>query len=90
MLLGIGRVEAVPLLTTLWRGPGILRNDARLVTYEPGDIIVREGDYGSSLFFIVNRFSFTTSHCLLPTDNSLLSTKKARARRAVSPPPCSR
>jgi len=31
----------------------ILKNDARLVRYSPGDIIVREGDYGSSAFFIL-------------------------------------
>jgi Fe-S-cluster-containing dehydrogenase component/CRP-like cAMP-binding protein len=32
---------------------GILRNDARLVRYADGDIVFREGDYGSSAFFIV-------------------------------------
>ncbi|MBL9161566.1 MAG: cyclic nucleotide-binding domain-containing protein [Planctomycetaceae bacterium] len=32
----------------------ILRNDARLQHYAPGDIIVREGDYGSSAFFILS------------------------------------
>jgi Fe-S-cluster-containing dehydrogenase component/CRP-like cAMP-binding protein len=31
----------------------ILKNDARLIKYHPGDIVVREGDYGSSAFFIV-------------------------------------
>jgi Fe-S-cluster-containing dehydrogenase component/CRP-like cAMP-binding protein len=31
----------------------ILRNDARLVRYAAGDVIVRQGDYGSSAFFIV-------------------------------------
>lgn len=31
----------------------ILRNDARLQHYAPGDIIVREGDYGSSAFLIL-------------------------------------
>ena len=31
----------------------ILRNDARLVRCADGDIVVREGDYGSSAFFIV-------------------------------------
>jgi len=33
---------------------GILRNDARLVRYRPGDIVVREGDYGSSAFLILS------------------------------------
>src|SRR5438552_16026658 len=32
---------------------GILRNDARLVRYQRGDIIVRAGDYLSSAFFIL-------------------------------------
>lgn len=32
----------------------ILRNDARLVHYAPGDIIVREGDYGHSAFLILS------------------------------------
>ncbi len=31
----------------------ILRNDARIQRFAPGDIIVREGDYGSSAFFIL-------------------------------------
>lgn len=33
---------------------GILKNDCRLTVYEKGDIIVREGDYGSSAFLIVD------------------------------------
>jgi Fe-S-cluster-containing dehydrogenase component/CRP-like cAMP-binding protein len=33
---------------------GILRNDARLVHYQPGDIVVRRGDYGSSAFFVLH------------------------------------
>ena len=32
---------------------GILRNDCKLIEYNQGDIIVREGDYGSSAFLIV-------------------------------------
>jgi Fe-S-cluster-containing dehydrogenase component/CRP-like cAMP-binding protein len=32
----------------------LLRNDARLQHYVPGDIIVREGDYGSSAFLILS------------------------------------
>lgn len=31
----------------------ILKNDARLAKYQPGEIVVREGDYGSSAFFII-------------------------------------
>lgn len=32
---------------------GILKNDARISTYQHGDIIVREGDYGNSAFLIL-------------------------------------
>ena len=32
---------------------GILRNDTRIVRYRPGDIVVREGDYGNSAFLVV-------------------------------------
>lgn len=31
----------------------ILKHDARLVRYEPGDVVVREGDYGSSAFIVL-------------------------------------
>ncbi len=31
----------------------IIRNDARIQRFEPGDIIVREGDYGSSAFMVL-------------------------------------
>ena len=40
-----------PSSVPLW---GILLNDAQLRRFENGDIIVREGDYGNSAFFIVN------------------------------------
>jgi len=33
---------------------GILRNDTRIVRYHPGDIVVREGDYGNSAFLAVS------------------------------------
>lgn len=33
---------------------GIIRNDTRLVTYEPGEIVAREDDYGSSAFIVVS------------------------------------
>lgn len=32
----------------------ILRNDARLVRFRPGDLVVREGDYGNSAFLILS------------------------------------
>src|ERR1700761_4537377 len=33
---------------------GILRNDTRIVSYQSGDIICREGDYGSSAYLILS------------------------------------
>jgi len=32
----------------------ILKNDTRIRRYKPGEIIVREGDYGNSAFFVLN------------------------------------
>ncbi|MFP3386717.1 cyclic nucleotide-binding domain-containing protein, partial [Tritonibacter sp. SIMBA_163] len=32
----------------------IVRNDGRFVRYAPGDVIVREGDYGNSMFLILS------------------------------------
>lgn len=32
---------------------GILGNDSRIVQYEDGDVVIREGDYGSSAFLIM-------------------------------------
>ncbi|MFN7840406.1 MAG: hypothetical protein ACK5N9_01690, partial [Pirellula sp.] len=31
----------------------ILQHDARIVRYDPGDVIVREGDYGNSAFIVL-------------------------------------
>ena len=33
---------------------GILRNDARIVTLKPGDIVFQEGDYGNSAFLVLS------------------------------------
>ena len=33
---------------------GILQNDCRISTYAPGDIVVREGDYGNSAFLVLS------------------------------------
>ena len=33
---------------------GILRNDARIVSFQPGDIVFREGDYGNSAFLVLS------------------------------------
>ena len=33
---------------------GILKNDARIVKYTAGDIVIREGDYGNSAFLVLD------------------------------------
>ena len=33
---------------------GILRNDCRIVDFQPGDLVIREGDYGNSAFLILD------------------------------------
>ena len=33
---------------------GILQNDARVTTYEQGEIVVRQGDWGNSAFFVLD------------------------------------
>jgi Fe-S-cluster-containing dehydrogenase component/CRP-like cAMP-binding protein len=33
---------------------GVLQNDTRIVQFEPGDLIVREGDYGHSAFMVLS------------------------------------
>ncbi|MEO5722618.1 MAG: cyclic nucleotide-binding domain-containing protein, partial [Chthoniobacterales bacterium] len=58
----VDRLGQVPLLADIdeSRFPasipfrGVLLNDTRLRKFERGDIIVREGDYGSSAFLILN------------------------------------
>ena len=32
---------------------GLLKNDCRIATYEPSDIVIRQGDYGNSAFLIL-------------------------------------
>jgi len=43
--------EKFPASTPL---EGILKNDARTVNYQSGDIVIREGDYGNSAFLILS------------------------------------
>ena len=33
---------------------GILKNDTRIVRFHPGDIVVREGDYGNSAYLVLD------------------------------------
>ncbi|QDT06069.1 putative ferredoxin-like protein YdhX precursor [Rubripirellula lacrimiformis] len=45
---------------------GILRNDTRLHRCEPGEIIVREGDYGNSAFLVLAGSAAVVVQSLLP------------------------
>ena len=52
----------------------IVRNDARINRYQRGDIVVREGDYGNSVFVIL-----TGTACVLYAD--LPGTRRAASRQ---------
>ncbi len=57
----VERLLSVPEITAIDCGKfpvdvplkGILKNDTRIVAYKPGDIIIREGDYGNSAFLVL-------------------------------------
>lgn len=55
-LLGLPEFQAIdndsfPKHTPL---EGVLQNDTRIMKYRPGDIVVREGDYGNSAFLVMS------------------------------------
>lgn len=54
---------------------GLIKNDTRLIACKPGDLIVREGDYGSSAFFILHGSVRVALDDLPPT---LLGRRDAR------------
>jgi Fe-S-cluster-containing dehydrogenase component/CRP-like cAMP-binding protein len=56
---------------------GILKNDARIVDYQQGDIIIREGEYGSSAFMILEG---TADVCLKSLPAELLGRATTRKR----------
>src|ERR1041384_6467831 len=41
----------------------ILLNDTRLVRFKPGDLIVREGDYGNSAFLVLSGKEIGRASC---------------------------
>ncbi|MBL4775665.1 MAG: cyclic nucleotide-binding domain-containing protein, partial [Mariprofundus sp.] len=53
--------KAIPL-------PEIIRNEARIIKYKAGDLVVRYGDYGNSAFFVIKG----KVRVLLPTPNNQL------------------
>ena len=55
---------------------GILRNDCRIERCEPGEIIVREGDYGNSAFLVLAGSVRVVVDSLLPEQLGRSPTKK--------------
>lgn len=64
---------------------GILLNDTRVTVYQPGEIVVREGDYGNSAFLIIDGYMRVVLNPNLP-QNMLgrLSMKKKGLFEALS------
>lgn len=54
-LMGVPEIAAIQIEKFPKHTPleGILQNDARLVRFNKGDIVIREGDYGNSAFLII-------------------------------------
>ena len=55
---------------------GILRNDCRIKRCEPGEIIVREGDYGNSAFLVIAGSTKVIVDSLSPDQMGRSSPKK--------------
>ena len=55
---------------------GILRNDCRIQRCEPGEIIVREGDYGNSAFLVIAGSVRVVVGSLQPEQLGRTKTKK--------------
>ena len=56
---------------------GLLKNDCRLLRLKQGDIIVREGDYGSSAYLIMDGTALVSLKSL---PNSILGRRSTRSR----------
>jgi Fe-S-cluster-containing dehydrogenase component/CRP-like cAMP-binding protein len=60
--LDVDRLLTIPEITAIEENKfpshcplrGILKNDARIVKYSAGDIVIREGDYGNSAFLVLD------------------------------------
>ena len=55
---------------------GILKNDCRVTEFEPGEIIVRRGDWGSSAFFIISGRLKAVLESSEDSDCSILAKQK--------------
>ncbi len=62
---------------------GILRNDCKLHRREPGEIIVREGDYGNSAFLVLAGSVNVLVHSLTPQQLGRTATEKLSWSEAV-------
>ncbi len=62
---------------------GVLRNDCRLLRCEPGEIVVREGDYGSSAFLVLAGSIRVVVSQLAPEQLGRGSIEKLSWREAV-------
>lgn len=58
---------------------GLLQNDTRIVRYQPGDLVVREGDYGHSAFLVLSGSVHVT---LDPLPETILG-RDQRKRRSI-------
>lgn len=63
---------------------GILQNDCRILNFEKGDIVVREGDYGSSAFFIMSGSVVVSLKSLPPELLGRTQTKRKSLFGAIS------
>jgi Fe-S-cluster-containing dehydrogenase component len=71
----------------------ILKHDARLSRYEPGDVIVREGEYGSSAFIVLRghvrvlltSLALSSNNATKPKTKTWLEVLKASLKRYPIP-----
>lgn len=59
---------------------GILQNDCRLIEYEPGEIVVRQGDWGNSAFFVVDGQLKADLETDAESSESILGKRKHRRK----------
>ena len=55
---------------------GILENDCRIRTFEKGEIVVRQGDWGNSAFFVLDGQLIADLESEKKTESSILGTRK--------------
>ena len=63
---------------------GVIQNDTRLCRFKKGEIIVRQGDYGGSAFFIL---SGDTRVVLETLDETVIGRLAAETEKCLQRPP---